>query len=34
MKDGQERGFPTSDADQRIGQIREENAVVTESLAD
>jgi len=34
MRDGQERGFPTSDADQRIAQIREENAVVTESLPD
>ena len=27
--DGQERSFPTTDADRRIGQIREENAAVT-----
>jgi len=34
LSDGQERGLPTSDADQRIEQIREENAAVTGSLAD
>ena len=34
LSDDQERGSPTSDADQGIGQIREENAALTESLAD